>query len=72
MAGGFVTNTAKLRRRSRAAKLFGQLADLQPIHLEFQRAERNAKIPRGRRDVPAGLFERPVGARLDGGEVGTV
>ena len=42
----------------RAAKFFGELADIEPIHLELQRAERNAEVPRRGGDVPAGFLER--------------
>ena len=41
-----------------AAKFLGELANLEAIHLEFQRAERNAEIPRRGRHVPTGFFER--------------
>ena len=42
-----------------ATNLPGDLPNLQAVHLEFQRAERNTQRPSGRRNVPPPLFEGP-------------
>src|SRR5688572_10879890 len=44
---------------SGAAKFLRELAYIEAIHFEFERAERNAEVTGGCRDIPAGLFQRP-------------
>src|SRR5437763_3041819 len=44
--------------RSSAAEFFGELADVEPIHLELQGTERNAEIARRRSHVPSRFFKR--------------
>src|SRR5436853_4307311 len=41
-----------------AADLARELANLEPVHLELERAEGNSQRPRGCRDVPARFLER--------------
>src|SRR5688572_12727635 len=42
----------------RAAEFLCEFANVEPIHLEFQRAEWDAKVARSCRDVPSRFFER--------------
>jgi len=46
-------------RYLRSAKFLRELSDVETIHLEFQRAERDAEIAGRRSDVPPRFFQRP-------------
>src|SRR4051794_13831359 len=46
-------------RRSGAAEFPGNIAQVEPRHLVFERAQGNAKVPGSRRDVPVRLLQRP-------------
>src|SRR6266487_1805763 len=41
------------------AEFFGELSNVEAVHLEFERAERNPQVAGRGGDVPRGFFEGP-------------
>ena len=58
-AGRVLCEPARRCGRLITANLPSDLPNLQAVHLELQRAERNAQRPSGRRYVPPSFFEGP-------------